>query len=120
MLKWHWTLFGRYVYWGLKVCTKNTPYLIINTYLAGNSPTMSMQQRKDENPNITLMHIGFIAGTLVFPKIAFSVDILELFYYIRCQQPNIGVQGFVKAMCAFWQLCVSLSIHPQLTNSCDP
>jgi hypothetical protein len=66
-----------------------------------------VRQRKDENPNITLMHVGFIAGTPVFPKIAFSVDLLELFYHIRRRQPSIGVQGFVKAMCAFRQVCVS-------------
>ena len=113
------TLFGRYMCWGSKVCTTNAPYLITNQCLAGSLHTMSVRQHKNENPNISLMHIGLIAGTPVFPKIAFSVDLLELFYHIRRRQPSIGVQGFVKAMCAFRQMCIFFSVHPQTTNSCD-
>ena len=68
-----------------------------------------MRQREDENPNIALMHVGLIAGTPVFLQTAFSVDLLGLFYHIRRQQPSIGVQGFVKAMCAFRQVCVLIT-----------
>jgi len=46
-------------------------------------PTATVQQRKDENPNIALMHISLIAGTPVHPKLAFSVDLLQLFYHLR-------------------------------------
>jgi len=60
-----------------------------------------MQQRREENPNVALMHIGLIAGTPVYPKLAFSVDLLEFFYHLRRQQLSIGIQGFVKATCAF-------------------
>ena len=79
---------------------------------------MSVRQRKDENPNISLMHIGLIAGTPVFPKIAFSVDLLELFYHIRRRQPSISIQGFVKAICSFQQVCIySQSILKHLTRA---
>ena len=54
------------------------PTLLSN--ISPELPTMKVGQRKDENPNITVMYFGFIAGTPVFPKIAFSVDLLELFY----------------------------------------
>lgn len=74
---------------------------------------MSVRQRKDENPNIALMRAGLIAGTPVFPKIAFSVNLLELFYHVRRRQPSIGVQGFVKAMCAFQQVCDTLQFIPK-------
>jgi len=75
-----------------------------------------VRQRKEENPNVALMHIGLIAGTPVYPKLAFSVDLLEFFYHLRRRQPSIGVQGFVKATCAFQQVRFSLSIHLQTTK----
>ena len=91
---------------------------IADQILAGRMPTATVRQRKDENPNVALMHIGLIAGTPVHPKLAFSVDLLEFFYHLRCRQPSIGVQGFVKATCTFQQVCVRLgpSIHLQMTN----
>jgi hypothetical protein len=95
--------------WGSKVCTINVLHLAANNYLASGSSTISVRQRKDENHNIALMHVGLIAGTPVFPQSAFSVDLLGLFYHIRRRQPSIGVQGFVKAMCAFRQVCVLIN-----------
>ena len=80
--------------------------------LAGRLPTATVWQCQDESPIIALMHIGLIAGTLVHPKLAFSVDLLELFYHLRRRQSSIGVQGFVKAVCAFQQVRFSLSIPP--------
>ena len=79
-------------------------------------PTVTVRQRKDENPNVALMHIGLITGTPVHPKLAFSVNLLELFYHLRRRQPNIGIQGFVKATCAFQQVCFPPYVSPQITN----
>jgi hypothetical protein len=56
------------------------------------------------------MQVGIIAGTPVAPKLAFSIKILELFYYLRRRQPSISVQGFVKAICTFQQVCHSFQI----------
>jgi len=54
------------------------------------------------------MYAGLIAGTPIFPKLGFSVDLLLFFYHLRRQQPSIGIQGFVKAVCAFQQVrCLS-------------
>ena len=89
---------------------------VADQFLGGRLPSATVRQRKDEDPNIALMHIGFIAGTPVHPKLAFSVDLLEFFYHLRRRQPNIGVQGFVKATCAFQQVRLFLSIRPQLPN----
>jgi len=75
-----------------------------------------VRQRKAKNPNIILMNIGLITGTPVHPKLAFSVNLLEFFYYLRHQQLGIGVQGFVKATCTFQQVHLSLSIHLQMTK----
>ena len=75
--------------------------MLIKILAGGRFPTATVRQRKDENPNVALMHIGFIAGTPVHPKFAFSINLLELFYYLRRRQPSIGVQGFVKATCTF-------------------
>ncbi len=78
--------------------------------IAGSSPTVTVWQHREENPNIALMHAGLIAGTPVAPKLAFLIKILELFYYLHRQQPSVGVQGFVKAICTFQQVCHSLQI----------
>jgi hypothetical protein len=78
--------------------------------------TVSVQQRKDEHTIIVLMHVGLIAGTPIRPRVAFSVDLLDFFYRLRRRQPSIGVQGFVKAVCAFQQVCDSLLFRrPKLT-----
>jgi hypothetical protein len=50
------------------------------------------------------MYVGLIAGTPVVAKLAFSVDLLTLFYHLRRRQPSIGVQGFIKAVCALQQV----------------
>jgi hypothetical protein len=68
---------------------------------------MSVQQRENENPIIALMHVGLVAGTPTRPRLAFSVDLLDFFYHLRRRQPSIGVQGFIKAACAFQQVCIS-------------
>ena len=78
--------------------------------------TTTVRQHKGENINIALMHVGVIAGTPVHPKLTFSVDLLKLFYHLRCRQPSIGVQGFVKATCTFQQVYFPLPIHFQITN----
>jgi hypothetical protein len=69
---------------------------------------VSVRQREEEHPVVSLMHVGLIAGTPIYPKIAFSVDLLDIFYHLRRRQPSLGVQGFVKAVCAFQQVCNSL------------
>ena len=99
------TLFGQYLCLGSKVCMmiEYRPS-IADQILAGRMPTATVRQRKDENPNIALIHIGLIAGTPVHPKLAFSVNLLQLFYHLRRRQPSIGVQGFVKATCTFQQV----------------
>jgi hypothetical protein len=66
---------------------------------------VSVRQREEENTNVSLMHVGLIAGTPIRPKFAFSVDVLDVFYHLRRRQPSLGVQGFVKAICAFQQVC---------------
>jgi len=78
------TLFGQYLCLGSKVCmvTKSRPS-VADQILAGRLPTVIVRQHQNENPNIALMHHGLIAGTPVHPKLAFSVDILELFYHLR-------------------------------------
>jgi len=111
------TLFGQYPCYSLKVSmiiASRTS--IADQILAGRSPIATMWQRNNENPSVALMHIGLIAGTPVHPKLAFLVDLLDFFYHLRCRQPSIGVQGFVKAMCTFQQVRFSLSIHLQLTD----
>ena len=111
------TSFGRYLCLGSKVCVMiKYQHSVADQILAGRMPTATVRQRKDENPNITLMHIGLIAGTPVHPKLAFSVDLLELFYHLRRRQPSIGVQGFIKATCTFQQVYFPLSVHLRMTN----
>ena len=96
------TSFGQYLCWGSKVSMMIKSRLsVANRILAGRFPTATVWQRKDKNPNVTLMHIGLIAGTPVHPTFAFSITLLKLFYHLRHRQPSIGVQGFVKATCTF-------------------
>jgi hypothetical protein len=76
---------------------------------------MSVRQRKEEHPVVSLMHVGLVAGTPVCPKLAFTVDVLDVFYHLRRQQPSFGVRGFVKAVCAFQQVCNPL-LSPLQTN----
>jgi hypothetical protein len=111
------TLFGQYLYWGSKVSMmmKSQPS-IADQILAGSLPIATVRQHKDENPTIALMHIGLIAGTPVHPKLAFSVDLLEFFYHLCRRQPSIGIQGFVKAICAFQQVCFPPSIYLQMAD----
>jgi hypothetical protein len=110
------TLFGQYRFWDSKVWMIKSLCSIADQFLAGSLGTVTVRQRKNENAHTALMHLGFIAGTPVRPKFAFSVILLEFFYHLRCRQPSIGVQGFVKASCALQQVCFPLSMHPQLTN----
>ena len=97
----------------MKVCKINFPSYfksITDQIIAGSSPTVMVWQHREENPNVALMQVGVIAGTPVAPKLAFSIKILELFYYLCRRQPSIGVQGFVKAICTFQQVCHSFQI----------
>jgi len=64
----------------------------------------SVRQRDDEDHNISLMYVGLIAGTPIFPKLGFSIGLLSLFCHLRRRQPSVGIQGFVKAVCAFQQV----------------
>jgi hypothetical protein len=89
---------------------------IADQILADSLGTVTMQQRKNEDAHIALMHTGLMAGTPVRPKLAFSIILLEFFYHLRRRQPNIGVQGFMKASCALQQVRFPLSMHPQMTN----
>jgi hypothetical protein len=104
---------GQFLYWDMKVRIIKFPIYsesITDHIITGSSPTVTVRQHREENPNVSLMHVGLIAGTPVAPKLAFSIKILELFYYLRRRQPSIGVQGFVKAICSFQQVCHSLQI----------
>ncbi|SRR5216683_6859074 len=89
---------------------------ITDQILAGSLGTVAMQQHKNKDAYIALMHSSLIAGTPVCPKCAFSIMLLKFFYHLRRQQPSIGIQGFVKASCALQQVHFSLSMHPQMTN----
>ena len=72
---------------------------------------MSVRQRKEEEPTVSLMHVGLIPGTPTRPMLAFSVDLLDDFYHLRRRQPKLGVRGFVKDVCASQQVC-----NPRLSN----
>jgi len=110
-------LFGQYLCCSLKVSMIITSQTsIADQILAGRSPVATVRQHNNEDPSVTLMHISLITGTPVHPKLAFSVDLLDFFYHLCHRQPSIGIQGFIKAMCTFQQVCFSLSIHLQLTN----
>ncbi|KAI0261897.1 hypothetical protein BC834DRAFT_829607, partial [Gloeopeniophorella convolvens] len=78
-----------------------------------------VRQRCDENVNTALMHAGLIAGTPVFPSLAFSVDLLASFYHLRRHQPGLGVQGFVKSMCAIQQFPYVHTIEGLFSNAFD-
>ena len=111
------TLFGQYPCYSSKVSMIIASWTsVADQILAGRLPIATMRQCNNEDPSVALMHIGLIAGTPVHTKLAFSVDLLDFFYYLRRRQPSIGVQGFVKATYTFQQVCFSLSIHLQLTN----
>ena len=96
------------------VCQGLDVLLLIRS-LASSSPTVTMRQCEGENANVALMRIGLIARTPVLLKLAFSVTLLEFFYRLCHQQPSIGVQGFVKALCALTQVCFPL--NPSLNDS---
>ena len=98
------TSFGQYRFWDSKVWMIKSLCSIADQFLAGSLGTVTVRQRKNENAHTALMHLGFIAGTPVRPKFAFSVILLEFFYHLRRRQPSIGVQGFVKASCALQQV----------------
>jgi hypothetical protein len=88
----------RFVWWS----SIDLPSLIkFDQILVGRMPTATVWQCKDENPNVALIHISLITGTPVHPKLIFSVNLLKLFYHLCHWQPSIGVQGFIKAICAF-------------------
>jgi len=110
------TSFGQYQCWDTKVWMIKSLCPIADQILAGSLETIAVRQRKNEDAHITLMHSGLIVGTPVRPKFAFSIMLLEFFYHLRRQQPSIGIQGFVKALCALQQVHFSLSMHPQMTN----
>jgi hypothetical protein len=86
---------------------------VVDRFLVGSLYTTSVRQRENENPNVTLMRIGLIVGTPVLPKLAFSVNLLDLFYHLRRRQPSIGIQGFIKATCAFQQVCFPSQFIPK-------
>jgi len=111
------TLFGQYLCYSLKVSIIIVSQTsVADQILAGRSPVATVWQHNNEDPSIALMHIGLIAGTPVHPKLTSSVDLLDFFYHLHHRQPSIGIQGFIKAMCTFQQVCFSLSIHLQLTD----
>ena len=77
------TLFGQYPCYSLKVSmiiASRTS--VADQILAGRSPVATVQQRNNEDPSVTLMHIGLIARTPVHPKLAFSVNLLDFFYHL--------------------------------------
>jgi hypothetical protein len=96
----HYLCSGSKVY----ICICGIFALLLIKVLAGRTHPVNVRQHEDENPNVALMYVGLIAGTPISPKLAFSVDLLTLFYHLRRRQPSIGIQGFVKAVCAFQQV----------------
>jgi hypothetical protein len=64
---------------------------IADQILAGSLGTVAMQQRKNKDAHIALMHSGLMVGTPVHPKFAFSIMLLKFFYHLRRRQPSIGI-----------------------------
>jgi hypothetical protein len=85
------TLFGQYRCWDIKVWMIKSLCSIADQILAGSLETVTVQQCKNEDAHITLMHNGLMAGTPVCPKFAFSVILLKFFYHLRRQQLSIGI-----------------------------
>ncbi|KAI0060325.1 hypothetical protein BV25DRAFT_1783310, partial [Artomyces pyxidatus] len=50
--------------------------------------------------NIALVRAGLLGCTPVLPNLAFSIELLEFYHRLRRRHPTIGIQGFVKVICA--------------------
>jgi len=66
---------------------------LLTKFSAGSSHIACVQQCQGENPNIALMLVGLIAGTPVFPKLAFTIDLLTLFYHLAADSQALAFKA---------------------------
>ncbi|KAG0691551.1 hypothetical protein DFH29DRAFT_1017956, partial [Suillus ampliporus] len=65
-----------------------------------STPLMSVLQAADELANVSLINVGLLGCSPIQPKIAVSLQCLELYHQICWCKPSFSVQAMVKVLCA--------------------
>lgn len=54
--------------------------------------------------NHTLIRYGYLSPSPHDPKVAFSLETLELYHQLRRHNSNLGVQGFIRTLCGLYNV----------------
>ncbi|KAI0059965.1 hypothetical protein BV25DRAFT_1808307, partial [Artomyces pyxidatus] len=66
-----------------------------------------------------LVRVGLLGSTPVLPKLAFTLELLELYHRLRRRQATVGIQGFMKAICAHLSIKYEASLQDQFSRAFD-
>ncbi|KAI0059807.1 hypothetical protein BV25DRAFT_1808428 [Artomyces pyxidatus] len=76
-------------------------------------------QATNEEANIALIRVGLLGSTPVVPKLAFTLDLLEFYHRLRRRQATVGIQGFMKAICAHLSIKYMATLQDQFSRAFD-
>ncbi|KAI0054626.1 hypothetical protein BV25DRAFT_1816807, partial [Artomyces pyxidatus] len=76
-------------------------------------------QGDGEEADISLVRVGLLGSTPVVPKLAFSFELLEFYYRLRRRHATVGIQGFVKVMCAYHSIKYVATLQDQFSRAFD-
>ncbi|KAG2087254.1 uncharacterized protein F5147DRAFT_525704, partial [Suillus discolor] len=80
---------------------------------------MSVQQAADELANVSLINIGLLRCSPIQPKIAVSLQCLELYHQIHRHKPSFSVQAMVKVLCALHNCSYFQALRDQFAITFD-
>ncbi|KAI0038768.1 hypothetical protein FA95DRAFT_1449808, partial [Auriscalpium vulgare] len=77
--------------------------------LTGYETARTVIQQVGDEANVALVLNGLLGGAPFLPELAFSLDLLEFYHQLR-RRHQVGIQGFMKAVCS----TISTSYYPAL------
>ncbi|KAG0692050.1 hypothetical protein DFH29DRAFT_1052446 [Suillus ampliporus] len=80
---------------------------------------MSVPQAADELANVSLINVGLLGCSPIQPKIAVSLQCLELYHQIRQRKPSFSVQAMVKVLCALHNRSYFQALQDQFAIAFD-
>ncbi|KAG1785797.1 uncharacterized protein HD556DRAFT_1456348 [Suillus plorans] len=81
--------------------------------------SISVLQAADELANVSLINMGLLGCSPIQPKIAVSLQCLELYHQIRRRKPSFSVQAMVKVLCALHNRSYFQALRDQFAIAFD-
>ncbi|TFK59169.1 hypothetical protein BDN72DRAFT_781102 [Pluteus cervinus] len=73
----------------------------------------------NELPNVSLLREGLLGCTPTQPRLAFTLELLELYHQIRRRQSSFSIQAMTKVICSIHNITYSTTLRKNFSDAFD-